>query len=204
VCTVSSRNNFDALLRGFLAGDKSAREALPRVAERYVLKIARILGADLPEDLHREVVNQAFLNLMRQKPGSYNPARGAAGTFLKLMLRNAVRQVRASYIPPGYVTRIRKKKGTTASVTARGAGVTSIDELQQDEMPRVDGGIPVVEARHDAEALLRHAPLRLAITLRRLYLDGGTLKEVAVVAGISRFKLRRQIADFAQQVRLAA
>lgn len=205
MCTViSSRNNLDTLLRGFLAGDHVAREKLPRVAERYVLKIARRLGPDLPDDLHYDVVNQAFLNLMLQKPASYNPARGAAGTFLKLMVRNALRQVRASNAPPGHVTRVRKLRGTALPVSAPSPIVVSLDELDEDNMPTSDRAIATIEARYDVEALLRRAPAELAVILSRVYLQGETVGYVASDVGVSRYIVSRQISEHMQEVRTAA
>src|SRR5881398_2786179 len=108
---VPPRNNFDVMLMAFLNCDSAAREALPGAVRPYLLKIAWALARDLPEDLQREVVGQALLNLTLQKPASFNPARGTAVTFLKFVVRNAVRQVRARYACPGHVTRVRKIKG---------------------------------------------------------------------------------------------
>lgn len=203
MCTaVSSRNDLDALLHRFLAGDHFAREELPRVARPYLRKIARRLGTELPDDIQQEVVNQALLNLTQQKPGNYDPERGTAKTFLRFMLQNAVRQVRASYAPPGHVTRVRRSKGAKGPIAnVRAAHISPLHELNDADMPAIDGGIPAAEARHDAHALLRQAPTHVAASLERLYLQEHVLNDVAVDLGISRYSLSRQIAQFAEDIR---
>jgi len=204
VCTATSSHlKLDSLLRGFLAGNPVARDVLPRVAERYVLKIVRRIAADLPDDIHYEVVNQAFMNLTLQKPASYNPARGSAGTFLKLTVRNALRQVRATYAPPGHVTRVRRRKGSVAAGVAAPA-IVCIHELPDTNMPTVDGGVAVVEAQHDVEAILRRASPWLAASLKRLHFGEESMNKVAADVGISRFSLGRQIDEFARDVRAMA
>jgi len=201
---VPSSHNFDPLLVAFLNRDPAAREALPRAVEPYLLKIARLLGGDLPEDIQREVVSQAMLNLVQQKPTSFNPARGNAATFLRLLVQNAVRQVRASYASPGHTTRRRKVKGTKVPVSAPCPAIVSLHELEVVDMPIVVSGTAAVEAQYDVEAVLRRAPGPLAASLKRLYLYGDGMDKVATDVGITRFTLRRQIADFFQEVRAAA
>jgi len=196
-------HDLDGLLRRFLAGDVAAREILPKVAERYVLKIVRGLAADLPDDIHYEVVNQVFENLMLQKSTSYQPARGSAGTFLKLFIRTAIRQVRANYAPPGHVTRIRRKKGAPVTRVVPPA-VLSIDDLQEADVPSVDSGVSAVEAKHDLDAVLRRAAPWLAASLKRLHFGEESMNDVAADAGISRFTLSREIDEFAQEARAAA
>ena len=89
----------DLLLRDFLAGDTLARDALPRDAHRFLLTIARRIGRGLPDDVLGEVVSQALENLLRMRSGAFDPQRGSAGTFLGLVVRTAVRTIRANYAP---------------------------------------------------------------------------------------------------------
>jgi hypothetical protein len=199
---VSSRFNLDSLLRGFLAGDPATRETLPRVSERYVLKIVRRYAADLPEDIHREVMNQAFTNLLLETPASYNPARGSAGTFLKLIVRNAAREVRALYTPPGQVTRPNRTKKLWTEPSA--PLIIAMDDLAQTDVPCTDTAMAEVEARHDVEALLRRAAPWLATSLKRLYFDDVPMETVASEAGMSRFTLSRRIQAFATEVAATA
>jgi DNA-directed RNA polymerase specialized sigma24 family protein len=188
VCTAaSSHPDLDSLLRGFLAGDPVARQTLPRAAERYVLMIARRFAADLADDIHYEVMNQAFENLTHQKATAYCPTRGSAGTFLKLMVRAAARQVRATYARPGHVTRVRRS-----------------NNLDEAELPSVEGSVAAVEAKQDVENLLRLVTPSVADSLRRLHMEGQSMQEVAASAGVSRFKMSRQITESLKELQAAA
>lgn len=197
-----SHPDLDVLLRGFLAGNRAAREQLPRVADRYVRKIARRLASDLPEDIQEEVVNQAFENLVRQKPSAYRPGRGSPGTFLKFMVRAAARQVRASYTPPGQVTRVRRRKTGVATTAVR--AVLCLDELNETDLPSTQDALAAVEAKHDVEALLRLATRTAARALRQVYLDERPMESAAADAGVTRFKMSRQIRESLEKLKAAA
>jgi hypothetical protein len=77
----------------------------------------------LPEDLHEDIVQQVFLRLIENPP-----ADGAAGCGMRAlifgMLRNATRQVRAMFAPPGQKTRVEnlhaEDDGDASSVSAAG------------------------------------------------------------------------------------
>jgi DNA-directed RNA polymerase specialized sigma24 family protein len=204
VCTAaSSHPDLDSLLRGFLAGDPVARQTLPRAAERYVLMIARRFAADLADDIHYEVMNQAFENLTHQKATAYCPTRGSAGTFLKLMVRAAARQVRATYARPGHVTRVRRSNKLDAH--ARGQVVIiCLHDLDEAELPSVEGSVAAVEAKQDVENLLRLVTPSVADSLRRLHMEGQSMQEVAASAGVSRFKMSRQITESLKELQAAA
>jgi DNA-directed RNA polymerase specialized sigma24 family protein len=194
------------LLQAFLAGDPVARNTLPRVAERYLTVIVRRLDPALPEDLRGEVVNQALLNLLRQDSESYHPGRGSAGTFLGLMVRNSLRQVRAMYAPPGQPKRVRERKD--ASPKQKAVLVTITAQPPEDVVDRPESIAPdeiaALEARLDVEAILERAPSDVAEGLRRVYLEDQAMQDAAEAMGVSRFVLTRKLARFAEHVRAAA
>jgi DNA-directed RNA polymerase specialized sigma24 family protein len=194
------------LLQAFLAGDPIARNTLPRVAERYLIVIVRRLDPALPEDLRGEVVNQALLNLLRQDAGSYRPARGSAGTFLGLMVRNALRQVRAMYAPPGQPTRRRQRKSGVSKPEAPLVAITAQppEDTVDGQEPTAPDDIAALEIQLDVEALLQRAAADVAEGLRRVYLDEEPMQDAAEAMGMSRFALSRKLARFAESVRAAA
>jgi DNA-directed RNA polymerase specialized sigma24 family protein len=194
------------LLQAFLAGDPVARNTLPRVAERYLTVIVRRLDPLLPEDLRGEVVNQALLNLLRQGPRSYRPASGSAGTFLGLLVRNALRQVRAMYAPPGQRKRVRPPKGGSAKQKSGPVMITAQppEELVGPQEPAAPDDIAALEIRLDVDALLQRAPADVAEGLRRVYLEDQPMQDAAEALGVSRFVLSRKLSGYAESVRAAA
>lgn len=147
VCTAAPRRaDFDQLLPAFLTGDAQARNALPRAAKNYLLTVARQYGADLPEDLLGEVVNQGFLKLLALGPGDFDPEVRKAGTFMGLVVRDAIRQIRAAYAAPGQPKRNRKRRAhdqsdepsTVADLISDHEHVGATDEIAVDTVA-VDG-----------------------------------------------------------------
>jgi hypothetical protein len=214
----------DPLLRDFIVGEPLARNAFPRDAHRYLLTIARRIGRGLPDDVLVEVVSQALENLLRMRPGAFDPQRGSAGTFLGLVVRTAVRTVRANYAPPGEVTRQRKRRqpgeGDAETAVASAdepptdetqAGVVWIDQDQEAEPAVFDieavdpkNTAWLIEVRHDVRILLQRAPRLVAEGLVRVHACGDGLGEVAADFGVSRFVLNRQINRYLRDVRAAA
>jgi hypothetical protein len=206
MCTAvpTSHPDLNALLEQFLAGDARARDQFPRAARPYLIKFARRLARELPDEIQQEAVNQSLLNLTLQKPANYDPKRGSAKTFLRFMLTSALRQVRASYTPPGHMTRRRGPKGSMSELPSLAVPhVRSLDDLDEADMPTIDGGITAAEARHDVRAILRYAPAHVATTLDRVYLQEHVLNDVATELGLSRYTLSRQVNEFTRGVRAA-
>jgi len=203
MCTAvpTSHPDLSGLLEQFLAGDERARDQFPRAARPYLLKVARRLAPELPDEIQQEAVNQSLLNLTLQKPSNYNPIRGTAKTFLKFMLTSALRQVRASYTPPGRMTRLRGRKDSKSEASVAVSYVSSLDDINEADMPAIDGGITAAEARHDVLAILRYAPAHVATTLDRVYLQEHVLNDVAAELGLSRYTLSRQVNEFTRGVR---
>jgi hypothetical protein len=214
----------DLLLREFIAGEPLARNAFPRDAHRYLLTIARRIGRGLPDDVLGEVVSQTLENLLRMRPGAFDPKRGSAGTFLGLVVRTAVRIVRANYAPPGEVTRQRMRRqqgegdaetaapsGDEAPTEETQAGEAWIDQDQEAEPVAFDieavdprNTAWLIEVHHDVRSLLQRAPRLVAEGLVRVHAYGDGLGEVAVDLGLSRFVLKRKINQYLRDVRAVA
>jgi hypothetical protein len=201
-----SRNTqLNLLLIAFFTGAPKAREAFAREATPYIRKVARHLAPDLPEDLQVEVVGQVFVNLLLQGAGSFSSQRGSAASYLRLHIRNAVRQVRAAYAMPGHVTRARKVRGTKKLASRVGPSLVSLNELlAEDQEPANTASVAAIEAGLDAVTLLKSAPERVAWCLVRLHAWGDTLNEVAAELRVSRFVLGREVAAFEESVRQSA
>jgi hypothetical protein len=217
----------DLLLRDFIAGEPFARNAFPRDARRYLLTIARKMGRGLPDDILLEVVSQALESLLRMRPGAFDPQRGSAGTFLGLVVRTAVRTVRANYAPPGEVTRQRKpRQPSSTDVEAAAIPTDEVSSELNDETPADEAEIDqdqevdavafdieavdprnsawLIEVRHDVRSLLQRASPLVAEGLVRVHACGDGLAEVALDLGVSRFALNRQINRYLRDVRAAA
>jgi DNA-directed RNA polymerase specialized sigma24 family protein len=190
------------LLIDFLAGDPVARDVLPERIQRFLLKQARRLGRDLPDDLQEEVAQQAFENLLRQSPKSFDPDRSSALGFIKLLVRNAVYQVRAMYAPPGKRTRLQRVDRLKEIVVFTAQPTTvQLEEVDPDSTASADDPAKGAELRHDAAVVLRLASIPVRTGLVRVHLQEHTLQEVATNLGIDRFKLGRQMMAFADEVR---
>jgi hypothetical protein len=182
------REGLGDLLVAFLRGDAAACEQFPRVARPILLKLARYHGSWLPEDLQREVVCEAELLLLRRKARSFDPARGPARTYLRFVVREAVRRVGALYTPPGCRSR---ERGTAAG------------GLAEYEAVPAPGAELVPEHRCDARTILERAPAHVAYALERVHFHRETMAEIAAEGGMTRFGLTRDIDRYGRTYRAA-
>ena len=191
------------LLAACNSGGRAARDAFARAALPYLRTLARVRAPYLPEDLQREIVGQACLNLVLQQRG-FNTSRGSVAAFLNLVVRNAARQVRAAYARPGHATRARKIPGTKELASPCGPALVSLDALEEDDQPAYTGHIAATEARMDAVVILQTASESVGSCIVRVHMLGETLNEVADDVGVSRFTLSRQVAEFEEALRRSA
>lgn len=183
----------DQSLLDFVAGTQPAAEAFPMIARPLMKTFARYAAAELPPDVHDEVVSQS-LEYLIEYGKQFQPARGTAKSFLKLMAGQAARKVRADYCPPGCRTRLDRRDRRRA----RGKVVPLLDV--DIENPR---GVEELDMSCDARAILRRAPQKIAQALVLIYFAGEALSAAANVVGMSRFALSREIARFMKGVREA-
>src|SRR5262245_7259743 len=100
-------SQIDDCLCGFLDRDPSKTNMFIALATPIIKQISRRAAPWLPEDLHDEVINQTFVNLLASPNSSFDPVKTNATKFIRRKLSNALRQVRESYRPPGQPSRGR-------------------------------------------------------------------------------------------------
>src|SRR3989442_3776334 len=96
----SASTIFDQSLLEFLSGSYPAVENFPVAARPLLKTFARQAAPELPADIHDEVVSQS-LEYLIEHGARFEPKRGTAKSFLKLLIGQAARKVRADYCPPG-------------------------------------------------------------------------------------------------------
>src|SRR5262245_19572592 len=112
-CTVSviqinpDRQRLSHLLVGYLRGDAEARDRFPIEAAGTLAALARHHASFLSVDVREEVINEAHAILLSREP-RFDPQRAPAHTYLRLIVRDAVKRVDARYRSPGRKSRQAK------------------------------------------------------------------------------------------------
>jgi len=181
---------FGVCLAGFQARDPHFDQQFDELLRPYLVNLTRKLARDLPIDLQEEVVQQTCLDLIGSSTMKFDMGRGSAKAFLFFAVCNALRTVRANYCPPGSPTRPKKSKDEHQSSSA----AVSIEDLGYELGTRFSER--QITAKCDATSLLKKAPPRVAVALRRIHYIGDTLGEIATDLNLSRFKLSREISAY--------
>lgn len=188
-------------------------------AKRYCTVISGKLCSDLPEDLHDDIFQQAFVELFRIGAGALERLSGLAAFRRAIFV--AIRIVRADYAPPGRRTRKAREGAPPERVAAEDIGwIAESEDLQratvigtdsvahidfdQFESPAAAAALKQVEDRIDADWALRRAPPSVASALRLICLDGVRVDTAAQAMGLDRFKLYREVAAFSAALAAAA
>lgn len=186
--------NENDLFLTFLSHDAAAVDTFTRMMAPRILRTARSIGRDLPDDIHAEIVQQTFANLLITQPTDFDPSRGTAWQFLIGKIWNAEKQVRTSY---GYPLR-RKQQYTDHSVVADRPKFVSVDAAEtMDFTTRNYQGI--IEGHIYVATVMRRLPTPLASALRLICYENKTKNEAAKLSGLSRFQLHRQLAVLRSQ-----
>jgi hypothetical protein len=197
-----------ALLTGFLAADPDARTQFPaRLGGRLRATAARIAPDLKQRELIDEVVQQAYLLLLRRPAGHFDPDRGSTAAYLYQILRSAVRDIRAENPSPGATTRPRRDEDgeyvpadpplTLDQVISAGEEVITLAETIVADVADVeDLVLGVVGAQALLDLVPPEAPDWLRETLA-LIAAGDTISESADEVGPSRFAVRRAINHWA-------
>lgn len=208
--------SLDVLIEAALTNRPYNQQRLGREAKRYSYRISKARASELPEDLHEDVFQEAFMYLFRWGASALDGRSGKAA-FRRAVLAS-IRKVRASYAPPGQKTRpvendprevaaedvgrIPDAETLKRGMVGEGPGRTlDFDLLESD---KAASSMKQVEDRLDVEFILAEAPAVVASSLRRIHMEGEAVADVAADAVISRFALHRQIASFCAEWRLAA
>lgn len=186
------------------------QQRLGTQAWRYSRKITNRFCADMPEDLHVDVFQQAFVELFSLEPGALAKSGGKA-VFRRCILK-AIRAVKSTYAAPGARTRKTREELPSKRIAAEHIGQLVVDDMlarctvKEGAHNRIDFDLiesqaasvemQQVEDRYDVQKLLRYGD---PVIVRALYLicrDGERIGFAAADAGISRFALKRQFAAF--------
>jgi hypothetical protein len=206
--------SLDGLIQAALTGQPYNQQRLGKEAERYSLRISRAKAPDLPEDLHDEICQQAFVELLNM--GSEALATHSGRTLFRYAVLAAIRSVRASYAPPGERTRTpgqARAADLPASLVAaedidripdaRSLDAATVAEgefayLDFDRLPdpRQRMEFRRVEAKIVTDAALQHAAPEVSRVLRLVHVEGHTLEAAALAESVSRFALKRRIDAF--------
>ena len=183
----------DESLIEFVAGTLPTADSFPITARPLMRKFARSAAPELPADLRDEVVSQS-LEFLIERGKQFQPSRGSAKAFLKVITAQAARRVRADYRRPGVRSRPKREEWNH---------LPSVDPIHTVDVPdprTVDDLDNACEVR----AILRGAPREIAHALLLIYFAGEAVGTVARRVGMSRFSLSREIGRFMQAVREAS
>ena len=215
--SVMSGVTLEDLLSAAASGQPYNQYRLGREAERYAGKVSRVRAGYLPDDLHYEIAQEAFLKFWERRE---QPRKGK--TFKQVYracVIAAIRTIRANYTSPGHKTRssgnakppktaveaiapaTRQASGLVASGTSDEQGVPDVVQVSS---AAAEEAMAAIEHRIDVQRILDHAPDQIRSALVLIHFEAKPVGEVADLAGITRFSLKRRMDAYAQQWRAAA
>jgi DNA-directed RNA polymerase specialized sigma24 family protein len=188
---------WEPLLIAYLSGNGDFTE-LYNAAKRPLERMVRRVAPLLPEDLHEDIVQQVFLRLIENPP-----ADGAAGCGMRAlifgMLRNATRQVRAMFAPPGQKTRVEnlhaEDDGDASSVSAAGnrSSTSGVDLSEIEEAVGTRWTAEQTTASVLARELLWIMPRHAADAAWLVFAQEFSLVDAAKALNKSRFAVSRAL-----------
>lgn len=207
----------DHLIKAALTGKLYNQQRLGREAQRYARSLSNAKAPDLPDDLHDDVCQQAFVELLRAGPDGLVLHSGKA-LFRRAVLA-AIRTVRAASAPAGQRTRRTKEPHhprVAAEDVGRVADARTIERCTLSEGAnsfinfdlfadrRADLEMQRVEDAIDVKAILAKAPVQVALALRLIHFNDEPVEAVAGQIQISRFALNRRLIAFYETMQAAA
>lgn len=212
-----STPSLDGLITALLSGRPYNQRALLEQSRRYVRRLIAGHAGDLADDLAEDVVQQAFVELL--KDGSARHASDSGVALFRAAVKVSIRTVRANHIEPGQRTRASSKPGRERvaaedigkiadrriiefCITGEGASRA----LDFDRLPSAAAAArhSEAEARLAVDTVLKRAPGIVGDALRLIHLDEEPVAQVARRLRVSRFVLNRRIESFCATWRGAA
>jgi hypothetical protein len=192
--TITSQDLFSFL-------DGTDVETLPTKAMPLLRKYARGAAREMPPDIQEEVVSQSLEYLIRYG-AQFRPERGTATSFLKVIVGEAARKVRADYCPPGQRTRLDRRDRRRGGRKTLSLSTFDLDTFEFDpgSAQGTKSGTRDLETRCHVRAIVECAPARIARALFLIYFVGEAVTAAAKAVGMSRFALHRKISRFANSV----
>jgi DNA-directed RNA polymerase specialized sigma24 family protein len=204
--TESDDAAFNSLILAALTGNRQASDTLFRGGKDYIERLIARTAPNLPWDLRENALQETFILLMQARRGRYDPRRGSPKAFLRGLVLDAIRSVRASMTPPGQPTRNRIAAGAQPALLP-GVQIVAIKPVIAAAADAKDLGatraFEQAEARVDAEKVLAAAPPATAMALKMIFLQDMPRLEVADRLGLNRFDLYREIEAFSAVWRAA-
>lgn len=190
----SSPCSEETILAKALAGDHRAWTELTATFNRYLSKIIWRRAADLPDDTQEEVKQELWAAVARRGPRRASDPKETAKHYIRRFLRPALDRVRAAYRPPGAPSRLRNASPEwEAPKVVPATAMTDLeDEASAVEQRRV-------EARLDAERLLRFAAPLVASAAMLMLNWGLNTTEAARAVGLNRVNLHRRLRALGQR-----
>jgi hypothetical protein len=191
---------------GFAVRHESASKRFYEIIVPYLIIRSRAFAPDLPDDLHKDVAHEVLL-LLTRRIGKFDDSRGSFKTFINFLVRDAIKTVRASFTAPGFTTRPRKDSKEVAEETqATADGYQKAEaKLKPPEKPVEDFAAIIidpidmgelVEMRITVKDAFDAAEGLVADHWAELFIEEVPVINVAEMAGISRYKLTRQISAY--------
>ena len=212
-----SMASLDGLVTAALTGQAYNQQTLEIQARLYARSLSNSFGKDLPEDLHGDVLSQAFVELMTAGPEALVGTGGKA--LFRSAVLSAIRTVRASHTPAGQRTRATPQPhpdrvaaediGRVADARAIerctvGEGASRGLDFDLLESPAAAAAQQHADHCLEAYAILQHASPLVRTVLRLIYLGDEPAEMVATRLSLSRFALSRRIEAFCAPWRAAA
>jgi hypothetical protein len=190
--TISNQSLLD-----FLHVAEPQARYFPTTARPLMKTFARHAAPELPPDIQDEVVSQS-LEYLIQYGSRFQPARGSAKAFLKVLTGQAARKIRADYCPPGRRTRPDRHDRRRGKPK-----VVSLSDVNLENALVNRDAVDELDTSCDVKAILRRAPAKVARALVLIYFAGEKVSAAARAVGMSRFALSREISHFMRAVREA-
>lgn len=186
------------LLVAYISGDGDFTK-LYDAARKPLLRIVARIVPFLPDDLRDDVVQQVFIRLI-ENPPKYDPRQCSPRTLMYGLLRNAVRQVQATFAPSGQRTRIRKgnieqgSQSPDVCITSEDQTADYESALQHyEKAPSSRWTAESMQASAQTSELLGRMPRDAGSATWLVYGLEYSITEAARMMNISRFAVARSL-----------
>jgi RNA polymerase sigma factor (sigma-70 family) len=185
-------------LVAYLAGAGDI-DRLYGAARKPLLRVVARLAPLLPEDLRDDVVQQVFIRLI-ETPPKYDPGQCSASTLMYGLLRNAIRQVQATFAPPGQKTRATRSEDEPQSSSLNGNQLAERLTVEDEVISQPVGLAPSprwtaaqTHAIAESRELLGRLPHDLGSVTWLVHGLGYSISDAARIIGKSRFSVARSL-----------
>jgi DNA-directed RNA polymerase specialized sigma24 family protein len=194
----SACGSWETHLESYLLGDPDSFAPLYKAAKAPLLRYLSRRAPFMPGDIREEVYDQIFVRLL-ENPPSYDRANCSLRSLMYGLARNALKQVRATYVAAGQKTRISGDESEFATQYFNAtsddltSGVEESDDSVLEQAPShrwtSNQRLAAVEA-NELFSRMPHDQARAAWLVLGLELSNV---DAAGLIGVSRFAVARLI-----------